>query len=816
MGDEAGDDSGSIKVCVRVRCFIREELEGSRSGGQTELCISMPTKTTVIMFGNGQERNFEYDRCYWSFSKDHPLYADQQTLQSELGMGMIRNGMNGYNNCIFAYGQTGSGKSFSVLGGKGEARGLLPRVCEALFVEIAGFPKDITAKTLVSFVEIYNEGVFDLLAQRKPGEQAQALQVKAHPTLGTVIPNLTEAAVADAEAVLGLVDYGTNMRHVSATAMNATSSRSHCIFTFKLNIVDAKGAKMSSTNLVDLAGSERAGRTAAQGDRLKEGAAINQSLSTLARVISELAKGKKAKNPPFRDSKLTYILKESLSGNSKTVMMAAISPNLLDFDETLSTMKFAQSVKLVQTSAVANLKTSGTQEIAADLQAEMDAMRAQLLAAEKDQSASVQMKEELQQQLDMQEYLVKIGQGFFGDDWEQMLAAEKRRQVHRRALLSSQLDEHFFSQMQHLADQVQLDASDSSDDGRGSRSLTDDSRYSSEESDDEEQCVLMQWGDGGEEKKNRIHSQARTTMVLVGSGAQELSTKWGPEAIRKKSSKISSRFTNLKENVELAMTYIRELSVSPELEVHLKRMVMLDPDDLTITLGVAVTYKHHQNPDEEEEDSDSDLEDDEDRRPEDRQGSVVVPEDDFNRRLSWLSQECLHRRNANASSGDQKNNRPSARGAAGGGGDLYEDPWLEAGLASCGAEQAEAANLEYLESAEAEVLAAREAARVRRREQVKRCMEAASELAEHTALSNRKAKADKKTNQRVSVSTTSENSAAQDGNKAPSPKKGCLMPSVTMDLLMSFDNALAALDSAQLAIKAKPYAKPAESENDNN
>merc|ERR1711974_234150 len=156
----------------------------------------------------------------------------------------------GFNNCIFAYGQTGSGKSFSVLGGTGEARGLLPRVVEGLFKHTQALPPGTTCKTIVAFLEIYNEHIRDLLEQRDPSHQdkdhPKKLEVKQHPVLGTIIPGLTEAAVDTCQEVLDLVEYGAALRHVSATAMNAASSRSHCIFTFKISVSDTDGqAKMS-------------------------------------------------------------------------------------------------------------------------------------------------------------------------------------------------------------------------------------------------------------------------------------------------------------------------------------------------------------------------------------------------------------------------------------------------------------------------------------------------------------------------------------------------------------------------------------------
>lgn len=468
LGKQPAEGDSKIKVCVRVRPFIREETEGDRCGGVTECCIAMPSKTRVEMTDRNKEmRGFDYDRCYWSHDKNHPLYATQQTLQDELGLTLLSNAMNGFNNCIFAYGQTGSGKSYSVLGGGGDQRGLLPRVVDRLFEAIAAMPTETVCKTQVSFIEIYNEQILDLLApdQLNPPK----LEVRQHPVLGTFIPGMTDPAVSTAAAVMELIEYGTQNRKTSATAMNESSSRSHCIFKFTVQQVELNGeAKMSQTNLVDLAGSERAGRTKATGDRLKEGAAINQSLSTLARVISELAKNTKRANPPFRDSKLTYILKECLSGNSKTIMMAAISPSLTDYDETLSTMKFAQSVKNVQTKAVSN--THNSQGIEVQLRQELDDLKAQLL------KLRLQAEEVGQANLDEQEsqdnavnvvHRATVAQlkyeeqmqvmAMFGGNWADMLVdSDKVRDSIKQKLLMTALSPGEVMALQEKFQRIQM------------------------------------------------------------------------------------------------------------------------------------------------------------------------------------------------------------------------------------------------------------------------------------------------------------------------------------------------------------------------
>ncbi|CAJ1330935.1 unnamed protein product [Effrenium voratum] len=460
------------------------------------------------------------------------------------------------------------GKSYSVLGGKGEERGLLPRVVEGLFDHFAKLPEGATYKTLVAFMEIYNEQIRDLLAPANDSE-TKKLEVKQHPVLGTIVPGLTEAAVASSPEVLALVDYGSAMRHVSATAMNATSSRSHCIFTFKTNLTEPEQpSKVSQTHLVDLAGSERAGRTKATGDRLKEGAAINQSLSTLARVISELAKSAKSKkkpNPPFRESKLTYILKESLCGNSKTVMMAAISPNFLDYDETLSTLKFAQSVKQVQTKAVQNAVNMSSVE--AQLRAELNALKAQLQSFQDQSGGSpAGMSEEesvyLKRRVEEQEQLCAL----HGTDWPGLLALEQSRMQRRTAMPSAQ-------------DLAKLQAMEE--------------RSGDEENDDEDDdtftCSLLELGRSQEgnppEGRSSLRAPIRSQLQIGGPLARELSAN-GDQ--RGKAEQLKRQLTELSA-VAVECEEVLNEDQDVDSEMSLKVLVVIDPlDDKTLEAGLVV------------------------------------------------------------------------------------------------------------------------------------------------------------------------------------------------------------------------------------
>lgn len=304
-------------------------------------------------------KTFAFDRSYWSFDRNAPNYAGQENLHEDLGKPLLQNAFDGYNNCIFAYGQTGSGKSYSMMG-YGKEYGIIPKICQDMFERINNMKDQNTNCTVeVSYLEIYNEKVRDLLNPTTKGN----LKVREHPSTGPYVEDLAKLVVRSFEEIENLMDEGNKARTVAATNMNETSSRSHAVFTLILTQkqkdveMNMSGEKVAKISLVDLAGSERATSTGATGARLKEGAEINRSLSTLGRVIAALADastGKKKSQVPYRDSVLTWLLKDSLGGNSLTAMIAAISPADINFDETLSTLRYADSAKRIKNHAVVN------------------------------------------------------------------------------------------------------------------------------------------------------------------------------------------------------------------------------------------------------------------------------------------------------------------------------------------------------------------------------------------------------------------------------------------------------------------------------
>lgn len=364
----------SVKVAVRVRPFnSRERQEGA------ELCVAMVgNKTTVWSNADNIKKDFNFDYSYWShdgFTEDpttgflsksssNSIYADQQTVFNDLGVEVLDNAWNGYHVCLFAYGQTGSGKSYSIVG-YGANKGIIPITCEEIFTRIKLPQKQkIDFQVEVSMLEIYNEQVQDLLTPPSLREKG-GLKVRENPKTGVYVEGLKKLPVSSYAEISAVLDKGNEHRTVGATQMNATSSRAHTVLTISFTQLfydESTGKplnrKQSDINLVDLAGSERAGKTGATGDRLAEGSNINRSLSCLGKVITALAKksapGGKGEVVPYRESKLTRILQNALGGNSKTCMIAAISPASYNFEETLSTLRYADQVKAIKNKAIVN------------------------------------------------------------------------------------------------------------------------------------------------------------------------------------------------------------------------------------------------------------------------------------------------------------------------------------------------------------------------------------------------------------------------------------------------------------------------------
>lgn len=358
----------SVRVAVRIRPFNSREKEMNA----TCCCRMEGPKTFIRDPETKKEKDFTFDFSYWShdgFKEEEggnmvpapgtsatpgSVYATQRMVFDDLGRDVMASMFDGYNSCLFAYGQTGAGKSYSMVG-YGSNRGIIPIVCEEMFKQVERGQEDPNQRyqVVVTMLEIYNEVIRDLL--NPAANKAGGLKVRSKPEIGVYVEGLTPVAVSNYPEIEKRMDEGTANRTVASTKMNATSSRAHTVFGLIFNSQKKEGEVTSETssriNLVDLAGSERAESTGATGDRLKEGCAINASLSALGNVISALAEramGKKKVFIPYRNSALTRLLQDALGGNSKTIMIAALSPADVNYDETLGTLRYADRAKKIK------------------------------------------------------------------------------------------------------------------------------------------------------------------------------------------------------------------------------------------------------------------------------------------------------------------------------------------------------------------------------------------------------------------------------------------------------------------------------------
>ncbi|KAL8592992.1 hypothetical protein ACOMHN_017922 [Nucella lapillus] len=437
----------SVKVAVRVRPFNQREKDRKAT-----LIIQMQGTMTTIQNPEApkeEPKRFSFDYSYWSHDgyvteKEGLLdaapgtqYASQGRVFSDLGQGVLNNAFQGYNCSLFAYGQTGSGKSYSMVG-YGPNKGIVPITCNELFKTMqTNANENIRYEVTFSMLEIYNEQVRDLLSKENP---KGGLQVRQNPKLGMFyVDGLKRVPVGSYKEIEQRMEQGTSHRTVASTNMNATSSRAHTVVTITFDQIirstdtGSETKKSSVMNLVDLAGSERADSTGATGDRLKEGANINKSLSALGNVISALAdlsQGKKKIMVPYRDSVLTKLLQNALGGNSKTIMIAALSPADINYDETLSTLRYADRAKKIKNQAVINenpmdklireLKEEN-ERLKKKLGGEMDLTSHAKMTPEEIAKIRREMEEEIRAQLSANQEMLNAN----SDNWEEKLLAAR-------------------------------------------------------------------------------------------------------------------------------------------------------------------------------------------------------------------------------------------------------------------------------------------------------------------------------------------------------------------------------------------------------
>uniref|UniRef100_A0AC34FAS9 Kinesin-like protein n=1 Tax=Panagrolaimus sp. ES5 TaxID=591445 RepID=A0AC34FAS9_9BILA len=341
-------ESDNVKVAVRCRPLSKQENE---QGFISAVAIDEYNSTVSVI----NQLNPEEPPKTYTFDEVFGPASNQITVYNKIARPIVENVLEGFNGTIFAYGQTGTGKTYTMSGEMDESdkRGIIPNTFVHIFDHISKCQQDKTFLVRVSYLEIYNEEIRDLLVK----SQKHGLEIKERPDIGVFVKDLSTVPVSSADHMYKIMQLGSANRHVGATNMNELSSRSHALFTVTIecsygNGIDASIRK-GKLHLVDLAGSERQSKTGATGDRLKEAAKINLSLSTLGNVISALVDAKTS-HVPYRNSKLTRLLQDSLGGNSKTLMIANIGPATYNYDETISTLRYANRAKNIKNVARIN------------------------------------------------------------------------------------------------------------------------------------------------------------------------------------------------------------------------------------------------------------------------------------------------------------------------------------------------------------------------------------------------------------------------------------------------------------------------------
>ena len=330
--------SECVKVAIRVRPMNKKELEEN-----SEICVDVDKENNTVSCTNSKKhetKTFQFDFVY-------PMDSTQREVYDQVAFPIVDSIFQGYNGTVFAYGQTGCGKTYTMMGITDDPikRGVIPNAFEHIFGYIKNEGGNKKFLVRCSFVEIYNEEVRDLL-----GKTDVKLDIREDPKKGTFIKDLVYITLAGTDDIQRALNKGNNNRHVGATSMNDQSSRSHSLFTVYLEIQEGEGnnkkIRSGKLNLVDLAGSERVGKTNATGKTFDEGKKINLSLTALGSVIDALSSNRK--HIPYKDSKLTRLLADSLGGNTKTVMFANVSPASYNYEETVGTLRYASRAKLIK------------------------------------------------------------------------------------------------------------------------------------------------------------------------------------------------------------------------------------------------------------------------------------------------------------------------------------------------------------------------------------------------------------------------------------------------------------------------------------
>lgn len=330
-------NSENIRVAIRFR--PRNKKEDTKD---TEYYLRIDSKQNIVDISeNGKEiQQFSFDHVF-------DYNSSQEKIFSTVAKNAVEWVCQGYNATIFAYGNTSSGKTFTMFGNE-DNKGIIPRSCEALFQSINNREEVVEANMKCSFLEIYKERIRDLLDPNKSDSNDGGLKLRQNIGKGVYVQGLIEKYVYNSQEILDIIKNGVNQRTIASTALNNVSSRSHAVLTLTLTQKMLDGSEIiSKLHLIDLAGSENVGKSEVQGVSLIEAQTINKSLSSLGNVICALTE-KGREHIPYRDSKLTYLLQDSLGGNAKTILIATASPSPLSYSETMSTLKFAKRAKEIK------------------------------------------------------------------------------------------------------------------------------------------------------------------------------------------------------------------------------------------------------------------------------------------------------------------------------------------------------------------------------------------------------------------------------------------------------------------------------------
>ncbi|CAO2640692.1 Chromosome-associated kinesin KIF4 [Lemmus lemmus] len=428
-----------VRVALRCRPLVAKEIsEGC------QMCLSfVPGEPQVVV---GKDKSFTYDFVFDPSTEQEEVF---NTAVAPLIKGIFK----GYNATVLAYGQTGSGKTYS-MGGAYTAEqehestiGVIPRVIQLFFKEI-NKKSDFELTLKVSYLEIYNEEILDLLC---PSHEKTQINIREDPKEGIKLVGLTEKTVLVASDTVDCLERGNNSRTVASTAMNSQSSRSHAIFTISIEQRkknDKNSSFRSKLHLVDLAGSERQKKTKAEGNRLREGININRGLLCLGNVISALGDDKKGSFVPYRDSKLTRLLQDSLGGNSHTLMIACVSPADSNLEETLNTLRYADRARKIKNKPIVNIDPQAAE--LNHLKQQVQQLQVLLLQAHGGTlpgSINVEPSENLQSLMEKNQSLVEENEKLSHGLSE---AAGQTAQMLERIILTEQANEKMNAKLQQL------------------------------------------------------------------------------------------------------------------------------------------------------------------------------------------------------------------------------------------------------------------------------------------------------------------------------------------------------------------------------